>query len=484
MNIQTETIFSWHDKLVKKEISAVEILTLYKKQIEKLDKEIQAFLTLDFEHALQQAKNIDEQIKQKQEISLLAGLPVGVKDVLMTKGLRTTAGSKILDKYQAVYDATVVSRLKNQGMVMIGKNNCDEFAMGSSTENSAFYPTKNPYDLTRVPGGSSGGSAAAVAASEVVYSLGTDTGGSIRQPAAFCGVVGLKPTYGLVSRYGLIAMASSLDCIGPFTKTVAESAAVLSIIAGHDANDATTQDKKVKNYHAELSANVKGLKVGLPQEYFIKGLDEKIKSIIMKLVRQLANQGAEIIDVSLPLTEYALPVYYIIMPAEVSSNLAKFDGLRFGSRGKEQKNLFAYYAHTRGQGFGAEVRRRILIGTYVLSAGYVDDYYLQAQKVRTKIYQDFARVFSTVDVLLTPTTPTIPFKLGDKISDPLQMYLSDIYTVSANLAGLPGLSVPAGMVENLPVGVQLIGPRFSESTLFNIGLVIEELREPINPPNL
>lgn len=484
MNTSVETIFSWHDKLVKKEISAEEILDFYITKIESLDKKIQAFLTLDFAGAKKQAKLVDTKIAKGEKISLLAGIPAGIKDVLMTKGLRTTAGSKILNDYTAVYDATVIKKLKQQDFVMVGKNNCDEFAMGSSTENSAFYSTKNPYDLTRVPGGSSGGSAAAVAAGEVVYSLGTDTGGSIRQPAAFCGVVGLKPTYGLVSRFGLIAMASSLDCVGPFTRTVAESAAVLSSLAGHDDYDATTQAKKDTNYHSKLSADIKGLKIGLPQEYFVQGLDKDVKLKIMQLVKKLQKMGAEIIDVNLPLTEYALPVYYIIMPAEVSSNLAKFDGLRFGKRGGEQKTLLEYYAQTRGTGFGGEVRRRVLIGTYVLSAGYVDAYYLQAQKVRTKIYQDFVKVFSQVDVLLTPTTPSTAFKLGEKVSDPLQMYLSDIYTVSANLAGLPGLSVPAGMINGLPIGVQLMAPRFKEEILFKIGLVVEEVREKIDLPKI
>lgn len=484
MSLTSDTIFTWHEQLITKKISAIELLNYYVAKVEKFEKDIQAFLTLDFAQAKLQAQAVDKKIAKGEKISLLAGIPASIKDVLMTKGVRTTAGSKILANYQAVYDATVIKKLKQHDLVMVGKNNCDEFAMGSSTENSAFYPTKNPYDLTRVPGGSSGGSAAAVAADEVVYSLGTDTGGSIRQPASFCGVVGLKPTYGLVSRFGLIAMASSLDCVGTFTKTVAEAAAVLSFIAGYDENDATTQTSQSSDYYTKLTSDIKELKIGLPQEYFIHGLDEKIKSGIMNLVKELTRQGAEVIEVNLPLTEYALPVYYIIMPAEVSSNLAKFDGLRYGTRGKEQSTLFDYYAQTRGEGFGAEVRRRILIGAYVLSAGYVDTYYLQAQKVRNKICQDFAKVFSQVDVLLTPTTPATAFKLGEKINDPLQMYLSDIYTVSANLAGLPGLSVPAGMVNNLPFGVQLMSPRFREDVLFRLGLAVEKVREPIKSPKI
>ncbi len=480
----SETIFSWHDKLVNKQIKAQEILDFYIEQINRVEPKVQAFLLTDFSAARKQAKAVDEKISRGEKISLLAGVPAGIKDVLMTKGVKTTAGSKILADYKAVYDATAVARLKQADLVMIGKNNCDEFAMGSSTENSAYFSTKNPYDLTRVPGGSSGGSAAAVAAGEVVYSLGTDTGGSIRQPASFCGVVGLKPTYGLVSRFGLIAMASSLDCIGPFTKTVAEAAAVLEVIAGPDPLDATT--RKDHNFSSDkiFSGQVKGLRIGLPKEYFISGLDKSIKDMVLGIADRLADNGAEIKEVSLPLTEYALSVYYIIMPAEVSSNLAKFDGLRFGTRGENKESLLTYYAKTRAKGFGAEVRRRILIGTYVLSSGYVEAYYLQAQKVRKKIYQDFAKVFSQVDALLTPTTPATAFKLGEKTNDPLQMYLSDIYTVSANLAGLPGISIPLGLSNSLPVGAQLITDHWQENILFEIGTAIEQIRSPLSEPDL
>jgi len=480
----SETIFSWHDKLVNKQIKAQEILDFYIEQINRVEPKVQAFLLTDFSAARKQAKAVDEKISRGEKISLLAGVPAGIKDVLMTKGVKTTAGSKILADYQAVYDATAVARLKQADLVMIGKNNCDEFAMGSSTENSAYFSTKNPYDLTRVPGGSSGGSAAAVAAGEVVYSLGTDTGGSIRQPASFCGVVGLKPTYGLVSRFGLIAMASSLDCIGPFTKTVAEAAAVLEVIAGPDPLDATTRKDHNFSSNKIFSGQVKGLRIGLPKEYFISGLDKSIKDMVLGLADRLADNGAEIKEVSLPLTEYALPVYYIIMPAEVSSNLAKFDGLRFGTRGENKESLLAYYAKTRAKGFGAEVRRRILIGTYVLSSGYVEAYYLQAQKVRKKIYQDFAKVFSQVDALLTPTTPATAFKLGEKTNDPLQMYLSDIYTVSANLAGLPGISIPLGLSNSLPVGAQLIADHWQENILFEIGTAVEQIRSPLSEPDL
>jgi len=484
MNLNTETIFSLHDKLIKKECSSEELLRMSEKRIAQTDKILHAFLTMSDQLALDQARKIDKKIIAGERIGLLAGIPASIKDVIMTEGIRTTAGSKILTDYTAVYDATVVAKLKQAGMVMVGKNNCDEFAMGSSTENSGFGPTHNPFDPTRVPGGSSGGSAAAVAAGQVVYSIGTDTGGSIRQPAAFCGVVGFKPTYGLVSRYGLIAMSSSLDCAGPFTKTVAEAAVLLNVIAGKDEYDATSEIAKINDYTKNLSKSVKGKKIGIPKEYFIKGLDPEIKKSIMQIVDVLNKQGAEVMEVSLPDTGNALPVYYILMPAEVSSNLAKFDGLRYGTRTSSHGDLLEYYMHTRGQGFGSEVRRRILIGTYVLSSGYIDAYYLQAQKVRSKLKQDFAQVFTQVDALLTPTTPTIAFAFGDKISDPVSMYLSDIYTVSANLAGLPALSVPAGQLAGLPYGVQIMGPRWSDDLVLQVGFAIEQIVGPLPNPEI
>lgn len=484
MNLNTETIFSLHDKLIKKECSSEELLRMSEKRIAQTDKILHAFLTMSDQLALDQARKIDKKIIAGERIGLLAGIPASIKDVIMTEGIRTTAGSKILTDYTAVYDATVVAKLKQAGMVMVGKNNCDEFAMGSSTENSGFGPTHNPFDPTRVPGGSSGGSAAAVAAGQVVYSIGTDTGGSIRQPAAFCGVVGFKPTYGLVSRYGLIAMSSSLDCAGPFTKTVAEAAVLLNVIAGKDEYDATSEIAKINDYTKNLSKSVKGKKIGIPKEYFIKGLDPEIKKSIMQIVDVLNKQGAEVMEVSLPDTGNALPVYYILMPAEVSSNLAKFDGLRYGTRVSSHGDLLEYYMHTRGQGFGSEVRRRILIGTYVLSSGYIDAYYLQAQKVRSKLKQDFAQVFTQVDALLTPTTPTIAFAFGDKISDPVSMYLSDIYTVSANLAGLPALSVPAGQLAGLPYGVQIMGPRWSDDLVLQVGFAIEQIVGPLPNPEI
>lgn len=484
MNLNTETIFSLHDKLIKKECSSEELLRMSQKRIAQTDKTLHAFLTMSDQLALDQARRIDKEILAGNPIGLLAGIPASIKDVIMTEGVRTTAGSKILTNYTAVYDATVVAKLKQVGMVMVGKNNCDEFAMGSSTENSGFGPTHNPFDPTRVPGGSSGGSAAAVAAGQVVYSIGTDTGGSIRQPAAFCGVVGFKPTYGLVSRYGLIAMSSSLDCAGPFTKTVAETAALLNVIAGKDDYDATSEMAKINDYTKNLSKGVKGKKIGIPKEYFIKGLDPEIKKSIMHIVDMLTTQGAEVMEVSLPDTGNALPVYYILMPAEVSSNLAKFDGLRYGTRMSNHGDLLEYYMHTRGQGFGSEVRRRILIGTYVLTSGYIDEYYLQAQKVRSKLKQDFAQVFTQVDVLLTPTTPTTAFAFGDKISDPVSMYLSDIYTVSANLAGLPALSLPAGQIAGLPYGVQIMGPRWSDDLVLQVGFAIEKIVGPLPNPEI
>lgn len=484
MNLNTETIFSLHDKLIKKECSSEELLRMSEKRIAQTDKTLHAFLTMSDQQALDQARRIDKEILAGNPIGLLAGIPASIKDVIMTEGVRTTAGSKILTDYTAVYDATVVAKLKQAGMVMVGKNNCDEFAMGSSTENSGFGPTHNPFDSARVPGGSSGGSAAAVAAGQVVYSIGTDTGGSIRQPAAFCGVVGFKPTYGLVSRYGLIAMSSSLDCAGPFTKTVAETAALLNVIAGKDEYDATSEIVKMNDYTKNLSKGMKGKKIGIPKEYFIKGLDPEIKKSIMHIVDVLNEQGAEVIEVSLPDTGNALPVYYILMPAEVSSNLAKFDGLRYGARVSSHGDLLEYYMHTRGQGFGSEVRRRILIGTYVLSSGYIDAYYLQAQKVRSKLKQDFTQVFTQVDALLTPTTPTTAFAFGDKISDPVSMYLSDIYTVSANLAGLPALSVPAGQIAGLPYGVQIMGPRWSDDLVLQVGFAIEQIVGPLPNPDI
>lgn len=477
MNLNELTIKQARDGLSNRQFSCQELTKACLDKIRSIDDKLKAFITVSQASALDSARRIDKSIAQGRTGGYLFGVPVAIKDVLMTKGVRTTAASKILDKYIATYDATAVHKLKEQGAVLVGKNNCDEFAMGASTENSAYGPTYNPWDLTRVPGGSSGGSAVSVAVDEAIYALGTDTGGSVRQPAAFCGVVGLKPTYGRVSRYGLIAMASSLDCVGSFTKNVADAALVLAAIAGADSHDATTQARHGFSADNVFTNNLKGLKIGLPQEYFVSGLDAQIDKLIKQRVNELVKQGAEVMEVSLPSLVYALAVYYILVPAEVSSNLAKFDGLRYGSRPPvKSADLLEYYMSTRGAGFGPEARRRILIGTYVLSAGYVNEYYLKAQKVRTKIIEDFNKAFEKVDVLISPTTPTTAFRIGEKIDDPVSMYLADIYTGAVNLAGLPAVSVPAGLVDDLPVGLQVIGKPWDEATILNVAFWVEKLR--------
>jgi aspartyl-tRNA(Asn)/glutamyl-tRNA(Gln) amidotransferase subunit A len=396
------------------------------------------------------------------------------KDNILTKGVKTTAASKILENYIAPYDATVIKKLNKAGAVLLAKTNLDEFAHGASTENSAFGPTRNPWDLERVPGGSSGGSGAAVAADMCLFALGTDTGGSIRCPASFCGITGLKPTYGRVSRYGLVAMTSSTDVPGSLTKTAADAAILLQAIAGYDENDATTPEEKVPDYFKEIENDVKGVKIGLPAEYLTAGIEPGVKTVIDKAIEQLKELGADFLQVNLPHTKYGVPVYYIITPAEISSNLARFDGIRYGLSAQAAKDLKEIYAQSRGQGFGPEAKRRIMIGTYVLSAGYFDAYYRQAQKVRTIIKEEMDDVLNTVDCLLTPTAPHTAFKIGEKAADPLAMYLEDIFVANASLAGLPALSLPAGFSENLPVGLQLIGKRFDERTLFRIGAVYQE----------
>ena len=428
---------------------------------------INAVLTVCEKEALEQAKKADERIK-KGEISELTGIPYLAKDNYLTKGIKTTAASKILENYIAPFSATVIKRFDEQGAVLLGKTNLDEFAHGSSTENSAFGTTKNPHDITRVPGGSSGGSAAAVAADMCIFALGTDTGGSIRQPAAFCGVVGLKPTYGRSSRFGLIAMTSSTDVPGPLAKTAEDCAIVQQIISGHDKNDFTTTEDLVDDYAEEIKKDIKGLKIGVPIEFFTKEINKEAEKLIRNTIDKLKKSGAKIIEISLPNTKYALPVYYIITPSEVSSNLGRFDGIRYGlSAEKDIKNLADIYFKTRGQGFGSEVKRRIMLGTYALSAGYYDAYYLQAQKVRTKIIEEFEQAFKQIDVLITPTTPDVAFKIGAK-QDPLQMYLQDIFTLSPSLAGLPAISVPCGTVDKMPVGAQIIGKKFDESTVLRV----------------
>ncbi|MBU4332541.1 Asp-tRNA(Asn)/Glu-tRNA(Gln) amidotransferase subunit GatA [Patescibacteria group bacterium] len=498
MQLNNLTISKTHEFLVNKEVSAAELLDLYLERIKKVDVRVKAFITVSEKEARKQAQKVDKKISRGEELGILAGIPVGVKDLFCTQGIKTTAGSKILENYLPPYESTTTQRLLAQDAVIIGKTNLDEFAMGSSTENSGFGPTYNPWDLGRVPGGSSGGSAAAVAADECVYALGTDTGGSIRQPASFCGVVGLKPTYGRTSRYGVIAMASSLDTIGHLTKTVEDAAIVLKYIAGHDENDATTPEIPVADCLEDLKKSIAGLKIGVPGEYFITGIDAQVKERVEEAIKKFKELGAEIIDISLPLTEYAVACYYIIQPAEVSSNLARYDGIKYGHSAKDTKDLLDVYLKSRAQGFGAEAKRRIMLGAYTLSAGYYDAYYLQAQKVRTLIKRDFENAFEKVDVILTPTSPTTAFKLGERADDPLQMYLADIYTVSLNLYGGPGISVPCGFidpvryslkkesttlkdkdkignnnegkklsngVDSLPVGLQLIGKHFDEAAI-------------------
>ena len=460
-----------HDKLINKEITATELTKGYFKTIDEKDNQIKAFLTLTKDQALEQAEKIDKKIKQGKEINDLEGIPYATKDNMLVKGVKATAGSKILENYTASFDATVIKKLKEQGAILLGKTNMDEFAMGSSTENSAFFTTKNPHDLERVPGGSSGGSAASVASKMSVFALGSDTGGSIRQPAGFCGVVGFKPSYGTVSRYGLIAMASSLDIIGPFAQTVEDAEIIFKNITGKDKMDSTSQDISAV---LDKTQNIQNVVFGLPKEYFQEGLDDKIKKTIEKMVEKIKSQGATIKKVSLPSTAYALPCYYIIMPAEVSSNLARFDGIRYSSI-NDYSDLHDMYFKTRGKGFGAEVRRRIVLGTYVLSSGYYDAYYKKAQQVRRLIAQEFNKVFEEVDFLITPTSPTFPFKIGEKINDPLSMYLSDIFTVGANIAGIPAINLPCGQAGNLPINMQIIGPYLSDFSLLNISKTIENI---------
>ncbi len=464
MKLEELTIEQTAEGLRKKEFSAVDVCKAYLDKIKKDNKNIFAYLLVDEKGALAQAEKADELIS-KNKGSILTGIPVAIKDNILIEGLKCTSGSKILENYVAPYDATVIKKLKESGVVFLGKTNMDEFAMGSSTENSAFGPTKNPNDLTRVPGGSSGGSAAAVANDMAAFALGSDTGGSIRQPAAFCGVVGLKPTYGSVSRYGLTAFASSLDQIGILTKTIKDSEIVFKSISGKDPMDSTSVDLPV----IKDKFNLKDMKIGVPKEYFVKGIDAKIEKEVKSAIKKYEDMGAKIEEISLPNTNYALAAYYIINPSEASANLARFDGIRYGFSSKEAKDLLDVYLKTKGKGFGPEVRRRIMLGTYSLSSGYYDAYYLKAQKVRSLLKKDFEKALEKVDVILTPTTPIFPFKIGEKVEDPLSMYLVDIYTVSVNLVGLPAISIPIAKVDNLPVGLQIIGKPFEESKLFYLG---------------
>jgi aspartyl-tRNA(Asn)/glutamyl-tRNA(Gln) amidotransferase subunit A len=470
------TISELTEKLGKREVSAREVTQACLDQIKRVDGQIHAFISHDDTDALAQADAADKEIASGANHSQkpLLGIPIGIKDVLAVKDQPLNCCSKILGKFISPYDATAIEKLKAAGAIVFGRLNMDEFAMGSSTENSAFGVTKNPWDTTRIPGGSSGGSAAAVAADECIATLGTDTGGSIRQPAALCGCVGFKPTYGRISRYGLVAFASSLDQIGPFTKTVRDTATILEVISGVDHRDSTSVPQPVPKYTSALNGDIKGLKLGLAKEYMIGGLDPEVKQAVDVAVKQLEKLGAEIVEVSLPHTDYAVATYYILATAEASANLARFDGIRYGLRvdGKDPADL---YCKTRGAGFGAEVKRRIILGTYVLSSGYYDAYYLRAQKVRTLIRQDFLNAFEKVDAIVTPTTPTAAFKIGEKADDPLQMYLSDIFTISCNLAGIPGISLPCGFTKSpkLPIGLQLLGKPFGEETILKIADVYE-----------
>lgn len=475
MNIEGLTIQSARSAIQNRSITATALAEAHYAKIEFDDPKIGAYLTLSKERAFRKAAEVDAMATHGDSLPPLAGVPVAIKDVLSTLGVRTTAGSKILGNFIPPYDATAVSRLEAAGAVILGKLNCDEFAMGSSNENSAFRPVHNPRDLSRVPGGSSGGSAATVAADMCVAALGTDTGGSIRQPASFCGVVGLMPTYGRVSRYGLIAFASSLDHVGPLTKSVKDAAIVLQTIAGRDAMDSTSVDVPVPDYVSELEKPVGGLRIGVAKEYSSEGLDAEVRKSVESAIQKLATMGCDIVPVSLPHTRYAIPTYYIVATAESSSNLARFDGVRYGYRAKDAGGLSAMYRRTRDEGFGAEVKRRIMLGTYALSAGYYDAYYLKAQKVRTLLARDFSEAFEKVDAIVTPTSPTPAFKLGEKMDDPLSMYLADIYTVTADLAGIPGISVPCGLSkEKLPIGLQILGRHFDEATLLRLGHAYEE----------
>lgn len=460
--------------LKKKEISVSDIVDESFKRIKEVDKKVKAFLTLDEENARQKAKELDDKLAKGEQTGPLFGMPVAVKDSIVTKGLRTTAASKMLENFDPIYDATVMEKLHNENTVLIGKLNMDEFSMGSSTETSYFHKTYNPWNLEYVPGGSSGGSAASVAAGEVPFTLGSDTGGSIRQPAAYCGVVGMKPTYGRVSRYGLIAFASSMDQIGPITKTVEDNAYLLQAISGVDPNDSTTADLPVPNYVEQLTGDVKGLRIAVPKEYLGEGVDESVRNAVTEALKVLEKLGATWEEVSLPHSKYGVAAYYLIASAEAFSNLARYDGIRFGHRAEDAKDLLDLYKKSRAEGFGEEVKRRILLGTHVLSSGNFEKYFRKAQKVRTLIKQDFDQIFEKYDVIIGPTTTTTAFKVGEKIDDPLKMYVNDLLTVPANLAGVPAISVPCGFDNGLPIGLQVIGKHFDEGTVYRTAHAFEQ----------
>lgn len=464
-----------HDMLVNKEITSMELTEAVLARIDEVEGDVQAYLTVTRDEAIAQAKAVDEKIARGEEIAFLEGIPGAIKDNICTKGVKTTCASRILQKFVPPYDATVVQKLAVQNPVVLGKTNLDEFAMGGSTENSAFHPTHNPWNTDCVPGGSSGGSAAAVAAGTAVWALGSDTGGSIRQPASFCGVVGMKPTYGRVSRYGLVAYASSLDQIGPITKDVTDCANILNIIAGRDEMDSTSIDKEVPDYTKSLVQDVKGLKIGLPKEYFVKGMDPEVESAVKAAVKQLESLGAEVVEISLPNTDYAISTYYLIAPAEAATNLARYDGVSYGERAEDAADLVEMMTKTRSQYLGEEVKRRIMIGNYALSAGYYDAYYLKALKVRRLVKEDYDKAFKEVDVIICPAAPSVAYKIGEKIDNPLEMYLQDACTVPLNLAGLPGISVPCGYnKDKMPIGMQIIGKALDEETLIRVAYTYEQ----------
>ena len=475
MDITKLTVHELQDKLKNKEITVLDITRAYSDRIKEKEKDVQAFVTVLTEDAIKEAENIQNKIENGEINSPFAGIPIAIKDNICTKGVKTTCSSKMLENFIAPYNATVVEKLNAENIINIGKANMDEFAMGCSTEYSYFKKTKNPWNLKRVPGGSSGGSAAAVAANMVPWALGSDTGGSIRQPSSFCGVVGLKPTYGLVSRYGLVAYASSLDQIGSITKDVRDSAILLNIIAGHDEKDSTSANMAKKDYTKCLKNDVKGLKIGVPKEFFGEGINEEVKQTLEKAIEKYKELGAQVEEFSLDIAQFSLATYYIIACAEASSNLGRFDGIRYTYRTPEFKNLKELYKKSRSEGFGAEVKRRIILGTYVLSSGYYDAYYKKAQQVRTLVMNEFNKGFEKYDVILTPTSPTVAFEIGAKSNNPLEMYLADICTVSVNIAGLPGISIPCGIdKEGMPIGMQLIGNKFSEETILNAAYTYEQ----------
>jgi aspartyl-tRNA(Asn)/glutamyl-tRNA(Gln) amidotransferase subunit A len=461
------------EKIKNKEITSLELTESILNRIKEVEPKVDSFISLTEEYAINKAKEIDEKIAKGENLSPLAGVPMAVKDNICTDGIKTTCASKMLENFVPPYDATAIKRLNKAGAVMVGKTNMDEFAMGSSTENSAFKKTKNPWDLTRVPGGSSGGSASAVAAGQAFYSLGSDTGGSVKQPASLTGLVGLRPTYGRISRYGLIAFGSSLDQIGIFAKDVTDCALVLREMAGKDNMDGTSANVEVPDYTKYLDNNIKGLKIGVPKEYFGQGVDEDVKNAVLKGIELLKEMGAQVKEISLPHTDYAVATYYVLAPSEASSNLARFDGIRYGYRANEYNSLEDLYIKSRSEGFGDEVKRRIMIGTYALSAGYYDAYYKKALKVRTLIKDDFVKAFEDVDVIITPTAPNVAFKIGEKTSDPMTMYMEDICTIPSCLAGVPGMSIPCGFKNGLPIGMQIIGNHFDEATMLKVAYAFE-----------